>query len=159
MINSCEISEITQNVLATMMQLEATNQEADESTMADRGVTGCIQISGQWQGAVVLQASKELATLVASRLLDVSPSDISEEDIRDCFAELTNMIGGNIKGQVPCPSYLSIPSVTQGSDFGFHLPGSIVVEDVRMVCENDTLRILLCEAENLVASLPARGSR
>ncbi len=58
-------------------------------------MTGCIQISGAWQGAVILQCSEGFARNAASRMLCLEDEDITSADIQDSFAELTNMIGGN----------------------------------------------------------------
>jgi len=67
--------------------------------------------------------------------------------VQDAFAEMTNMIGGNIKGQVPCPSFLSIPSVTTGQDFDFHLSGVVAIRDVSLDCNGQLLRIMICEED------------
>ncbi len=67
-------------------------------------VTGCIQISGAWQGAVVLLTTDGFARNAASRMLCIELEDLTSADIQDAMAELTNMIGGNIKSQVPGPA-------------------------------------------------------
>ena len=151
-INSEDIVSITQSILSTMLQLEAT--QGDSIASADSGdrVTGCVQISGEWRGAVVVQSSEALAKVFASRLLQTDVADLSHADLLDAFAEMTNMIGGNIKGQVPAPSSLSIPSVTTGHDFKFHLSGAKIIRDVALDCEAEELRILLCEENPTTAS-------
>ncbi len=147
MITSEDILTITQNILGTMLEIEAYADDAIASSSAKDAFTGCIQISGEWQGAVVIQSSEELAKKFASRLFEVNESEVTEDDLRDAFAEMTNMIGGNIKGQVPCPSFLSLPSVTTGNDFAFHLAGANVIREVAAQCDGETLRILLCEED------------
>jgi chemotaxis protein CheX len=146
MISNESIFAITQSILSTMLELDA---ELVESTPCcnRRAITGCIQIAGTWQGAVIVQSSEELAKIFANRLLAVELEDITEDDICDSFAEMTNMIGGNIKGQVPSPSYLSLPSVTTGNDFDFRLSGAQVVREISTVCQSEALRILLCEED------------
>ncbi len=147
MITSEDILSITQNILSTMLELSAIAAESPSDQRGSDAFTGCIQISGEWQGAVVIQSSEELAKVFASRLFEIDCSDVSESDLRDAFAEMTNMIGGNIKGQVPCPSYLSLPSVTTGNDFDFHLAGANVIREVSAECDGEVLRILLCEED------------
>jgi chemotaxis protein CheX len=152
MITSEDILTISQNILATMLELEAIPCELTPPAKRSDRVTGCIQISGEWQGAVVIQSSEDLARTFASRLLDENRDNLTEEDLRDAFAEMTNMIGGNIKGQVPCPSFLSIPSVTTGQDFDFHLSGATVIRDLALDCDGETLRIMMCEEDRSQSS-------
>jgi chemotaxis protein CheX len=144
-INSEDIVSITQSILSTMLQLEASPADLSSSDAASDRITGCVQISGEWRGAVVVQSSESLAKIFASRLLATDIADLTNADLLDAFAEMTNMIGGNIKGQVPAPSSLSIPSVTTGHDFKFHLSGATVIRDVNLECEAEELRVLLCE--------------
>lgn len=153
MISTDDISTIAQNILSTMLEIEANPGDRSPGGKRLDQVTGCIQISGEWQGAVVIQSSVEFARTIASRLLDESPASLLEDDLRDAFAELTNMIGGNIKGQVPCPSFLSIPSVTTGQDFDFHLSNATVIRDLGLDCNGETLRIIMFEEDR---SQPSR---
>jgi len=147
MITSEDIVTITQSILTTMLELESIPCEAPSNADRTDRITGCVQISGEWQGAVVVQSSENLARVFACRLLQTSEASVTEEDLRDAFAEMTNMIGGNIKGQVPCPSFLSIPSVTTGQDFDFHLSGVAAIRDVSLDCNGELLRIVVCEED------------
>lgn len=152
MISNEDITAIVQNILSTMLELEAIPCELSRTENRSDRITGCIQISGEWQGAVVIQGSQELARTFASQLLAENRENLSESDVRDAFAEMTNMIGGNIKGQVPCPSFLSIPSVTTGQDFDFHLSNATTIRDMAMTCEGETLRIMMAEENPLQSS-------
>ena len=147
MITSEDIVLIAQNILSTMLEVDAVSAELFCTEKRSDRVTGCIQISGEWQGAVVIQGSEELANLFASRLFASNINELSEADIRDAFAEMTNMIGGNIKGQVPFPSFLSIPSVTTGQDFDFHLSGANVIRDLALDCNGETLHVMMWEED------------
>ncbi len=141
-----DIFTITQNVLHTMVNMDASLGQAAEPTAAPP-LTGCVQISGQWQGAVVVRASENFVRSAAQEMLQVSAEEVLESDLQDVLAELTNMIGGNIKSQVPGPSFLSIPSVTTGQDFRFHLKGAAVVSDTAMTSHDEPLNVLICESQ------------
>jgi chemotaxis protein CheX len=149
MVTNEEVMQITEHVLGTMLEL-VTFADSEDALLTGRSqaFTGCVHISGQWQGAVVVQGSPELGKLIAERFLQLSPEEVTEADVMDSAAELTNMIGGNIKGLVPGPSYLSIPSVTVGSDFDFQLPGTRTFTNVVANCEGQPLRITLCESKS-----------
>ncbi len=153
MILEDDIFTIAQNILSTMLEIEANPVGPTPIVKRLDQVTGCIQISGEWQGAVVIQSSVEFARTVASRLFDESLANLLEDDLRDAFAELTNMIGGNIKGQVPCPSFLSIPSVTTGQDFDVHLSNATIIRDLVLDCNGEKLRIMMFEEDR---SQPSR---
>ena len=156
MITNEDIVTIVQNILSTTLELEAYACERTAIANRTGHVSGCIQISGEWQGAVVIQSPESLAQTFASKFFELDERDLTEEDLRDAFAELTNMIGGNIKGQVPCPSFLSIPSVTTGQDFDFHLSSAVIVRDLDVQCEGETLRIMMFEEDR---SQPSRFVR
>ena len=140
------IIEIAQYVLSTMVQMETSPIELREQETPQQ-ITGCVQISGEWHGAVVLQTTHRFASQAASVMLDQPESSLTEEDLRDTLAEITNMIGGNIKSQVPGPSFLSIPSVTSGTDFDFRLKGASTLSSISLDCHNEPLRISLCQRD------------
>lgn len=147
MITNEEVLTITQNVLGIMLELSPESEcETTDLARGERAFTGCVHISGQWQGAVIVQASQGLGELFAGKFFEISPDKVLDDDIRDAVTELTNMIGGNIKGQVPGPSYLSIPSVTIGTDFDFQLPGTDAITEVSVCCHGHPLKITLCES-------------
>ena len=92
-----------------------------------------------------MQGASHLEKVLAAVFFDLEEAEVTESDVRDAIAEITNMIGGNIKGQVPSPSFLSIPSVTVGNDFNFHLAGATVLSQAVLSCHGEPLRITLCE--------------
>jgi chemotaxis protein CheX len=147
-IRNADILTITQNVLETMANMSASDCSMPDTINMHERMTGCVQISGTWQGAVVVQTSEAFARQAASEMLRLEMHDVTDADMLDTLAELTNMIGGNIKSQVPGPSYLSIPSVTTGQDFDFRLKGAVVVNEMTMNCAHELLNVVVCEAQD-----------
>lgn len=142
------IVEVTNNVLSTMLASPATVNGRDEVASLNNRMTGCVQISGAWSGAVLVQTSQQFACKAASKLLQMNADEVQHEDMQDTLAELTNMIGGNIKSVVPGPSFLSLPSVTTGQDFDFKLFGAELVNTVPFECNGEGVRVLLCQGIN-----------
>lgn len=68
-----------------------------------------VEISGAFNGRVVFEASSETALEIASRMLSIETAETTEGDLQEVMAELTNMIGGNVKSLLPGPSVMSIP--------------------------------------------------
>lgn len=145
MIQTEDIVSITQNIVATMLgaEVELCEWEAAEKK-ADR-ITGNVQIAGEWRGVVLLHASEGFARRTAEKMFSLMPDEISYADIQDAFAEITNMVGGNIKGQVPGPSILSIPTVTTGERLDIRPYCTRVINDVGFTCETEILRVIVCE--------------
>lgn len=138
-----DIETITRTVLTTMLEMDVARREPGELEGAEHRLTGCVQITGAWQGAVVLQASASLATQFASRMLAIPWQDVVVDDLCDALAEVTNMIGGNVKSLLPGPSYLSLPSITSGDDFDFRVTGTVRVNEVPFQCESGLLNVLV----------------
>ncbi len=147
-----DIFTIAQNVFETMVNVVATPESVRAMHPHPTHVSGCIQISGGWQGAVILQTTENFARIIASKMLLIPGPDVTAADMQDCMAEITNMIGGNIKSQVPGPSFLSLPTVTTGADFDFHLAKSHIVNDMALTVEDEYLRIVLCEQDVAVVA-------
>jgi chemotaxis protein CheX len=92
-------------------------------------VTGCVSIAGEWSGSLFAAESGSL-----------SPAEIS-----DAIGELTNMVGGAVKGMVPAPSRLSIPSVSSGVGVNVAIPGARLLISVPFVWAGQTARVSLWE--------------
>jgi chemotaxis protein CheX len=81
---------------------------------SDASLTGTVFISGQWNGLVSLTCSSLAATRAASLMFDADLEKVSSADVIDAVGELVNIVGGNLKGMLPSPTGLSLPSVTDG---------------------------------------------
>ncbi len=80
--------------------------------------TSYVEIAGKWRGAVILSCRREFAVQASSEMLGKKPDDVTDEDALSVIAELTNVIGGNIKAliseSVGGTCALSIPLVARG---------------------------------------------
>lgn len=72
---------------------------------------GNIDIMGQWSGSVMLEVDRTSLQRAAAAMFEVDPAVVTEFQMNDALAELTNMIGGNVKCLIEHPSRLSLPSV------------------------------------------------
>jgi len=146
MVSRDDILVITQNVCTTMLELAVVLAEACAPPADPDGVCGCIEISGRWKGTVTVQATGQFASLAASRMLAMEPDQVVWIDCHDAIAELTNMIGGNIKSLVPGPSKLSLPSVTVGNHA---VAGNRLRTPVRMSAVTELTVSLYCHDQYL----------
>lgn len=147
MIETENIFEITNSVFSTMLDLqcemgEPTDETTNECLSTDH-VVGCIHISGGWNGVIQLMLTADSTAKAASQMLQIATEDVTHDDIIDTVSELTNMVGGGIKGVLPGPSFLSLPSLTSGDDFNIRIPGAALLQSVGFQCEGQPMTILM----------------
>jgi chemotaxis protein CheX len=80
-------------------------------------------------------------------MFDVDAAQATIAQAQDAIAELVNMTGGNLKGLVPEPSQLSLPSVTTGSDLAHRMPGSRLVDAVAFACDGEPFVVSVHERD------------
>jgi chemotaxis protein CheX len=141
-----DIFQLVEGIWSSMLDLQV--KQDDDAAGADGTrpfMTGCVQISGGWEGAVTLECSAVLATRAAELMFAMEPGEASEDEVRDALGELTNMTGGNIKSLVPGPSTLSLPAVTEGTEYLVLVPGTEVVTRVGFACEGEPMLVTIFE--------------
>lgn len=123
-----EIGTLTEAIWSQVLSLDIIRMPdgsvIDES---DQVLTGCVQITGKWEGAVLVDCTLPLARAAASAMFKLDPHAASIADLKDAIGELTNMCGGNIKALVPGPCYLSLPMVVHGLEHRLRIPGTCVL--------------------------------
>ncbi len=144
MITTDEIVTITDNVFVTMLGSSVALADESDHLAEHSPITGCVQISGEWTGAVMVQTSGKLAQQAAAKMLALEETAVVKDDCQDTLAELANMIGGNIKSLVPGPSTLSLPTVTSGKEFDIRIFGTVIENTIPMLCEGQQLRVVVC---------------
>jgi chemotaxis protein CheX len=115
-------------------------------------LTGCVQITGAWEGAVTLDCPTALARQAAGILFGEQPAETTTEQVHDVVGELTNMIGGNLKALLPSPCYLCLPAVADGSDYALRVLGSRVLSRAGFECGERPFVVTVIERQPKVAS-------
>lgn len=123
---------------------EATNANAP-LTATDSLMTSCVQITGDWEGAIAVYCSTDFAKQAAAIAFAMEDSEIQLEEMQDILGELTNILGGNIKSLVPGSCQLSLPSVIEGRDYRFGVLGSQISLQFRLTCLNEAIHIAMFE--------------
>ena len=100
---------------------DVLSQEIGPAETATAGeLTGCIQITGAFRGAVVLIVPRGVARAAAVAMFAMEEAGIGADEERDAIGELTNMIGGHVKSMVASPSQLALPAVVPGVGHCLH---------------------------------------
>lgn len=106
----------TQNVLATMVRIEATIGKPfiKADPVASYDVSGIIGFSGSMLGSVIITMQMAVAQkLVASFTGMDIPTD--SPDFVDAIGELANMIAGSAKKDLEAGANISVPTVIVGA--------------------------------------------
>jgi chemotaxis protein CheX len=148
------VAQIVESVFITMMNLEVFPGRIPWSPSHDQ-LTSAVHLSGKWNGAVLLECNRWQACQFAGRFLSMDPPDTVNDDVRDVLGELANMIGGNMKSAVATGLDLSIPSVTDGSDYGQRICGSEIHNRLGFECAEGPFWVTLLT----VAPAKLTGSR
>jgi CheY-specific phosphatase CheX len=148
MVVEDEILEIAQSIWMSILDLPIELADCSRESMKalnTRTLTGCVHLTGEWDGAVLLYCTEELAGRAASIMFATDVAELSVEEIQDALGELTNMTAGNIKPLLSGNSRLSLPSVVEGLDYNLIVPGSRVFREVGLTCENSPMVISLLQ--------------
>jgi CheY-specific phosphatase CheX len=107
-----------------------------------RTMVGCVQITGTWSGAVLVQCSPEFAAKAAKIIFSTEGIPTLEEE-RDALGELSNMIAGNLKALLPSPSFLALPTISDGIDNVLAVLGSRVLEKFELSVGGEPMTVIV----------------
>jgi chemotaxis protein CheX len=105
----------------------------------------CVQITGGWCGAVIIECDPELARQAAGAMFGTRPELAGPSDMQDAVAEIVNMMGGHVKALFAEPCALSLPTVINGGDFTARFPGGRVLFSLPLQLNGAHLTITLLE--------------
>ena len=128
-----QLAQIVNSVFGSMMGLEASECDSQWFPEEDR-ITAAVHLAGDWNGAVLVECSREQACRFASRFLSIEPPETVDDMVRDVLGELANMIGGNLKCLLTPGIQLSMPSVVNGSDYAFRICGAEIRQRLAFQC-------------------------
>jgi chemotaxis protein CheX len=128
-----DLAQIVGSVCGAMMDLEASECDLQWFPGEDR-LTAAVHLAGDWNGAVLVECSREQACRFASRFLSIDPPETVDDMVRDVLGELANMIGGNLKCLLTPGIHLSMPSVVNGSDYAFQICGAEIQRRLAFRC-------------------------
>ncbi len=139
-IDNDEIWHLMEEIWSTMLSLDLERVEHEPSNNSEQGtLTGCVHISGAWEGATVLSCSTELAEQVTKIMFGSAQVSLSE--VCDAIGELTNITAGQIQPLLPRPSELSLPSVVEGRDYRVAIPKSSLLTQLSLMCQGHPITI------------------
>jgi chemotaxis protein CheX len=139
-----EIQQYTQLVCSTLLGIEVQFLPGHYDASPTDTFTGSVQITGKWNGSLLLSLPSSLVNTLTETLFSLEPGKASTEDRKDAVGELINMIGGNIKALLPQPCTLSVPLLgVEGQDQFF--PSTVIVTHCQFAYQEKSFAISLYE--------------
>jgi len=140
------IAGIGAEVWQTMLGLEARVGPELDWTESRGDFVCCVQITGDWNGAVTLRCPRELAVELASRMFGTEPAETGDSLLRDAVGELTNIVAGHVKCLSPDEeNHVSMPAVAEGRPGILSIPGSRPVGDLWFSCSGAPMHLTVLE--------------
>ncbi|ATX82890.1 chemotaxis protein CheX [Mariprofundus ferrinatatus] len=144
--NEEDVNRIVTDIWTTILDLEIEQvQDVVALPPGQRSMVGCIQIAGEWQGAVTLFCPDSLVRKSAASMFGMSEDEVSEEEMQDTLGELTNMTAGNINTLLPQGCTISLPSVAEGIDYKITIPGGRITTQLGFMCEGEPMIAAIME--------------
>jgi chemotaxis protein CheX len=141
------IEQIAQSIFATMFELELFRTD-DDSPGDEESLIATVHIAGAWTGCVLIALSPGIARITAAHMLSLAADAVTTEDEREVASEIVNMVGGNLKSLLPAPSFLSLPTIISGADFGLLMHEAELVDSLTLDSETGRVQIRLYEKKN-----------
>jgi len=129
-------------------EIGAGEARMENTPNANDGVVSFIGLTGLWTGTGSIACSAAMACRLCAAMLMTEATAV-DEGVLDAFAELTNMIIGNVKTDLEKELgslALSIPTVVYGRNFKARTAGGGEWHAIHFDWEGETLQVRLCLA-------------
>jgi len=145
-IDSGTLSALAADIWSSMLSIDLQPGDGEVVELSGtRTLTGCVQITGGWAGAVTIRCATATAQRFAAVMFGCEPDGLSDEEVRDALGELTNMLAGSVKGMVPEECQLGIPAVADGLDYMLFVPKGKVLTKSDLNYGSDAVEVLVYE--------------
>lgn len=146
-VSNDTLVEIIETVWTTVLGLPTTQRTDPLCVQSARGLAVCVHIVGTWNGTVMYLPTEEFARRSAAIMLDVPIESVTTDDIHDAAAELCNIVAGSLKGVLPGPSSLSLPTVAEGANYEVRIRKARPLLRSAFRCEGETLQVAVLESD------------
>lgn len=135
-----DVRQVTETVWNLMLHIPVSDSKQQLAHSGEM-VAARVEIHGAWNGAVTIVCPAELARELAGTMYDSQGAPLPNGDVQDALGELTNMVGGNIRGMLPEDCQLSLPQKVTGGD----CPAGKALYELGFSCQGKPFWLLLHE--------------
>lgn len=116
--NEAEICNLVEMIWYSILGVSVQRDpQLDGDPEEARFLTGAVELAGAWAGTITLDCPYTLARYFSACMFAKDPATASPEDVHDGLGELANMVAGSLKPLVPGPTFLGLPTVTDGGEY------------------------------------------
>ena len=135
-----------QETFDTMLSMEiSVSEEAPPEQTGENRMVGTLNFAGNVIGIINIQITNDFGYQMAASMLGIEPDEVeSINEVKDLLAEITNIVGGNVKSALNdagFPCVLSTPAITFGTDFTIKSLNMERYERYVFQYDNDTIFI------------------
>ena len=121
------LREIVSEIWEGMLGLPVLPTTEVSVPRGGRQVYASVQVTGAWEGAVIIECEEVAAAAFTAALLGLEGEVPAADEVHDVMGELANMVGGNFKATVERETQLSLPTVVIGEELDLAVPGAEIV--------------------------------
>ena len=140
-----EIAELMESIWRATLDLNLFLAPTETAPCEGPRLRASVDISGAWRGKIILDSSVGAAKDAASIMFNLTQEKVLELHLSDATAELVNIVAGNIKGILPSPAFLSLPTVTLGNEDELVSRVGQLQSRISFLCEGESLQVTLLE--------------
>jgi chemotaxis protein CheX len=144
-IEQDEIHQLADRIWDAMFGEGLERLDREGHSEDPRYLTGCVQLTGAWEGAAVVRCSYKLASQLAATMFGAA--ELADEEVSDTVGELANLTAGAVQALMPSPSELSPPSVVEGKDYKLVLPRCAIMNQAHFRFCEEPFNIVVFEAQ------------
>lgn len=139
-ISTVDLAQLTDAVFSATIDAAATPVTA-AGEIGGRTVIAVVHISGGWEGTVAIQVPMSLASRIARAMFRLGDEGPSDADIHDAVGEVANMVGGGFKARLGLDCCLSLPTVVDGNDCVYCVPGAHLEDQLWLISAGDRFSV------------------
>ena len=144
-----DLTEMILEIWSSTLGLEVAPGSESIPNGEDLFVTACVQLTGEWCGAVSLQCKDVFARLIAAAMFGMGEDEVGTDEVNDAMGEMANIAAGAFKSIIGS-GQLSLPMVTTGHDYKVSVPGTVERQRVAFDCEQHSFVVKICELTDTV---------
>jgi chemotaxis protein CheX len=152
------VAGVVSEIWTSILGLDVAVAGPAERAHGGRSLTGVVHMRGDNEGTVSLECPRGLAARATAVMFGVDERDVTPAEIQDAMGELTNMTAGGVKALVPGTSQLSLPTVVEGREYRFNVPGAVPIRSVWFECHGHRVVVRVFERAGSTARSLQSGS-
>lgn len=111
--------------------------------LVEENFTGKVEISGAWNGVMLLRGSGKFAHSAASAIFSNGPFEVTAQDRQDAMYELSHVMANNVKALLPRHCQLSLPQVMKTTTVELEVAHAECVSELVFDCQDQPLSVSL----------------